>query len=329
VEWADLPEQVMIKHEISSLAAREVWSLLDRTGFAVSRLRELELAVYGLTIEQASLLYFLSTAENLTATSAELESCTMRQHHSISVLSAGMAAAGLLQKIKSPASKRLKIVMTPYGLTTYQKTTAASLKESFAALNGAEWQLLNNIMILLLRRARTLLGLPEDSARCGDSHSFLHDSWVLLDRTRFAISRLRSLELARFGLTIEQTSILHITSKNNEIVTSRELENLTMRRQHSISSLLKGMTGLGLVSREKNEGEKRSRILITKTGRKLYQSLTFDSLESVFSVLSQAEKQNLTALLERLLARARYLLGISYKPPFMQYLVEDHPKLTV
>jgi DNA-binding MarR family transcriptional regulator len=147
----------------------------------------------------------------------------------------------------------------------------------------------------------------------------IHELWTLLDRTCFAVSRLRGLELSAHNLTNEQASILHILS-SRDFITAKELENLTMRRQHSISSLLKGMMKMKTVSRLKADEEKRYRIMITATGREMYARLTAASLEKAFSVLTESERQSLAALLEILLGRARYLLGVAYQPPFLQHL---------
>ena len=42
---------------LDTLSITDLWSLFDRTGFAISRLRSMELAKSGLTIEQASILF--------------------------------------------------------------------------------------------------------------------------------------------------------------------------------------------------------------------------------------------------------------------------------
>jgi DNA-binding MarR family transcriptional regulator len=318
----------MTASNTKALTAKEIWSLLDRTVFAISRLRELELGKYGLTIEQSSVLYILTNSKDGAITPGELENITMRQHHSISVLTSGMEACGLVKKEKFPDGKRIKVVITPKGLKHYQQTTIASLEESFSAVSEKEWIKLSNIMTRLLVRSRQLLNINTalpvkiaDETTNLRSGLHIHELWTLLDRTRFAVSRLRGLELAHFGLTTEQASILSIVS-GRESTTAKDLETLTMRRQHSISSLLKGMTKMGVVSRSRSNQEKSSRIIVTLAGRQLLENLTVASLESVFSVLSSTEKPTIVSLLELLLSRARYLLGVSYQPPFLQHLIK-------
>jgi DNA-binding MarR family transcriptional regulator len=146
--------------------------------------------------------------------------------------------------------------------------------------------------------------------------------WSLLERTRFAISRLRELELARFGLTIEQASVLHILNTYSGACTLKDIEHVTMRRQHSISCLINGMVNYGLVEKTRNSGEKRFLITLTPAGQKMFKKMTIKSLEDSFSILSDRQRQEFAHCLEVLLERARYLLGISYTPPFMQYLAD-------
>ena len=110
-----------------SLSFTDLWSLFDRTGFAISRLRSMELAKSGLTIEQASILFILINSPQGFATPAQLEEITMRQHHSISVLIKGMSKSGMVSKEKYIDGKRLKIVPTEAGLTRYLQTTITSI----------------------------------------------------------------------------------------------------------------------------------------------------------------------------------------------------------
>jgi DNA-binding MarR family transcriptional regulator len=325
----------MTTRNYKALSVREIWSLLDRTGFAISRLRELELAKYGLTIQQSSILYILTNSKTGNITPGELENITMRQHHSISVLASGMEESGLVKKVKYPDGKRLKIVISPQGASLYQQTTIASIEESFSALSEREWISLSNCLTRLLLKSRNLLGLPTDSpVKISDeTHNLrtglhIHELWTLLDRTRFAVSRLRGLELAHFGLTIEQASILHILS-SRDYTTAKDLENISMRRQHSISSLLKGMLKMGVVTRTKADQEKRYRIVISPVGKESYERLTVASLDDIFSVLTLSEQQSMAEIMDVLLGRARYLLGITYQPPFLQHLIDGNSKMAL
>jgi DNA-binding MarR family transcriptional regulator len=91
-----------------------------------------------------------------------------------------------------------------------------------------------------------------------------------------------------------------------------------MRQQCSISTLVNRMSRMHLVSREKAAREKRQSIVITDTGQSLYRDVPIASLGMAFAALTTNQKQELAALLDALLEKARDLLGISHKLPFLK-----------
>jgi DNA-binding MarR family transcriptional regulator len=149
------------------------------------------------------------------------------------------------------------------------------------------------------------------------------DLWKLLDKARFAIARLRGIELTHFGLTIEQSSILQTLFENNGSLTTKELEEETMRQPNSISILVNRMIKMGLVKKEKTKYRKRHVISLTQNGKELFKKITIASIEMPFASLTVKEKQQLSACLNKLLGNARELLGIPHRPPFLKYLIEQ------
>jgi DNA-binding MarR family transcriptional regulator len=316
----------MIKNDVKTLPVRDLWALLDRTRFAISRLRELELAQFGLTIEQSSILYIL-TLHSGFVTVKDLEDITMRRQHSVSALINGIVKMGLVSKVKNPGEKRFKIGMTGEGEELFKRITISSMAKIFSSLGVTERQQLVNCLKPLLERGRYLMGIqykppilqyltgknPEKTAeQSPDVDSLTEMSlWSLLERTNFAISRLREIELAQFNITIEQASILYFLTLRGETITTKELEDFTMRQHHSISVLLSGMVKMGLVSELRNPGEKRLRISMTREGEELYKKVTDASIEKPFAILTAKERHQLAACLYLLLGRSRTLLGIS------------------
>jgi DNA-binding MarR family transcriptional regulator len=242
-----------------------------------------------------------------------------------------MNKTGIVRKVKTPGEKRFTIEITEEGHNFYSQATTASLQESISVLSAKDRQQLIAFLVALLEHSRRLLGLPQDESILIAKNSGLYESlsvheiWSLLDRTGFAIARLRDLELVNFNITIPQASVLHVLSDRGGSTNLKELENVTMRQQHSISSLIIGMVNLGLVRRVKNADEKWSSIVLTDKGNKLCSSLAIKSLETAFAVVSKQDQQVLATVLEMLLERARYLLGISYQPPFIRYLISQIP----
>lgn len=146
------------------------------------------------------------------------------------------------------------------------------------------------------------------------------DLWKLLDKSRFAIARLRGIELSQLGLTIEQSSILQTLLENGGSLTTKELEEETMRQPNSISILVKRMVKMGLLRREKTKSRQRHRIYLTQEGEKLIKKVTLVSIEISFASFTTEEKQQISRCLNKLLENARELLGIPHRPPFLKYL---------
>lgn len=147
--------------------------------------------------------------------------------------------------------------------------------------------------------------------------------WVLLEQTVFAVARNRDLELKHFGLTPAQAAVLFTLEKENGQATQNEIAQFTMRQHHSVSTLINRMVDQGLVKKIKPDKYNKSLIAITGKARKTYLETNRSSLEMIFSVLSEEEKELLSSLLKPLLEKARKLLGIDYKPPFLPSGTQD------
>ena len=146
--------------------------------------------------------------------------------------------------------------------------------------------------------------------------------WKQLDNTRFAIARLRTMELAQFGLTIEQSQILRTLFENNGSLTTKKLMEITMRQPNSISVLVNRMVKMGLLKREKNKSGRMHGIHLTQNGEDLIKRVTVASIEMPLAVFTAEEKQQLSLYLDKLLENSRELLGIPHLPPFLKYLKE-------
>jgi DNA-binding MarR family transcriptional regulator len=149
--------------------------------------------------------------------------------------------------------------------------------------------------------------LPTDNIHTNLDNS--HDIWVLLDRTHFAVTRSRLLELAQFNLTKEQAQVLYVLRYFGGSATMTQIASFTLRQHHSVSTLVIRMEKTGLV--------------MTKKGKDIYERVTRESIEMVFSSLSPADKRKLALYLNQLQKRAYSLLGLDYKPPFLKQTTTD------
>jgi DNA-binding MarR family transcriptional regulator len=169
------------------------------------------------------------------------------------------------------------------------------------------------------------MNVTNELPRDGDEGAVDFDSylWAVFDQTRSAIVRSRELELARYGLTLPQASVLFTLHRQGGSATLGEISEQTVRRHHSVSTLVKRMAERGLVETTiKHRDDNKMTVAMTPKGQAVFERATSSSIESsigmIFSALSSDEKERLLAYLQRLQDKARNLLGLDYQPPFLQ-----------
>ena len=134
--------------------------------------------------------------------------------------------------------------------------------------------------------------------------------WRFLGHTSYAISRLREVELAEYGLTPEQAYVLDILSVSDGSTTISKIMDMTLRPHNTVSTLVARMVQHGLVEKRRSLSDKRGYdIIITSKGQKLFRKVTRNSITSAFSILSVEDKRALGSILSRLLSRAYEMNG--------------------
>jgi DNA-binding MarR family transcriptional regulator len=137
----------------------------------------------------------------------------------------------------------------------------------------------------------------------GGQNSILDDIdlnlFVLLDSTHFLIARMRALELAKVGLTLEQAHVLHhITDAGS--TTLKEISHYNKRQHHSVSTLINRMIEAGLVYKVKERNKRANLIKMTHIAKEKYKNITKESFKSAFSCLRLEEKNVLAIYLNLL-----------------------------
>ena len=97
-----------------------------------------------------------------------------------------------------------------------------------------------------------------------------------------------------------------------------QIASFTQRQRHSVSTLVNRMEKVGLVKKVKVPREKVYKVIMTKKGKERYEQVTRNSIEMIFSALSAADKRQFVIYLNRLQKKARSLLGLDFKPPFLK-----------
>lgn len=322
-------------YQINALTDVQICGKLYCAGFAINKLREMELANFGLTAEQASILHIVFEHGGAT-TIKEIIYETMRQPNSVYILLNKMAKMGLIHNRRGSKSRSTLISITEHGKSLLEKITHISLEEIFSVIREKDKITLMDLLNRLLTRSRYLLGVgyvapiakllnsdvPEKLKPKNDRRPSVSTLWSTLTNTKFAISRLRELELAKFGLTMEQSSILHIIVDHGGTVTIKEIIDETMHQPNSVYILLNRIKKMGLI-RKTGQKESRSNLIsLTEDGKNLLKKLTNITFKETISRLKAAEKAKLVDMLYKIIDKSGELLGINFMPPIMQYLEE-------
>lgn len=135
-----------------------LWRMLDHTRFMISRLRQKELDLVGLTPEQAYILDIL-VQNGGTTNINQIAGITMRQHHSISTQIDRMVKQGLVKKKRSTKDRReFGILITEKGQELFKQIKRDSIKQVFACLSEEDKKELDIRLKSLLINAYDLHG---------------------------------------------------------------------------------------------------------------------------------------------------------------------------
>ena len=142
---------------VSKLVLRKeysLWILLNHTRHAIYRARELELSQYGITNEQARLLFAVNMLKE-KAIPTEIAKHAFRETHTISSLVDRMAKKGLVKRVKDPNSKRIvRIVLTDEGQEVlHQAMRRESLHKIISGLSETQHEQFKSCLKVLMQRS--------------------------------------------------------------------------------------------------------------------------------------------------------------------------------
>ena len=141
-----------------------------------------------------------------------------------------------------------------------------------------------------------------------------YNLWVLLSNTRYEIFKARQKELAP-NVYVRHAAVIIFIASNGGEATPGEISSVMIRQPHSVSELLNRMEKQGLVKRVNDiNRNNRVKVVLTEKGREVYhQASKIDSIQTIMSVLSEEEREQLTSSLSRLRNKAKaYQHDIEY-----------------
>ncbi len=145
-----------------------------------------------------------------------------------------------------------------------------------------------------------------------------YELWGEFVRVHKLISKERDMELAHYGITAEQSHILHHLTNNGGSSTLNEIASSSFVNHNAASMIVRRMEKLGFVTRSKPPNNKQFCVSITEKGKETFRKMPINSVEMTFSALSPEEAGCLLICLNKLEKRTRNLLGMDYKPLFLQ-----------
>jgi DNA-binding MarR family transcriptional regulator len=142
----------------------DLYHLFTRARYLTFRAREKELQRYGLTPEQAQLLFTIRALNN-KATPSEISRILIRKPHSVSSLVDRMEEKGLIQKSKDLERKNLvRVALTEEGRKAYELTTKRGpIHRIIGALDENERQQFRKNLEKIMAKARAELGMDRSN----------------------------------------------------------------------------------------------------------------------------------------------------------------------
>ena len=142
---------------------QDLWSLLNRTRYAVFRASERELQRYGISPEEVSVLFTVQALDNKSTPSA-LSRYLLKQPYTISSMVGRMARKGLIRKVKDLERRNMvRVVITEKGLKAYEQSTKRGpIHRIMAQLTPEEKKQLHDCLEKIYGQARKEIGLDID-----------------------------------------------------------------------------------------------------------------------------------------------------------------------
>jgi DNA-binding MarR family transcriptional regulator len=136
----------------------QTWWLLHQTRDVVFRLRSRELSQYGITAEQAAILFAVKilSDKNRKITPGEISKLTLREPHSASKILSRMEKEGYISKATGLGKKKneVHITLTEKGEQAYQSSlNRNSIREVLSEFSKDERRQLNAMLTRLRNKA--------------------------------------------------------------------------------------------------------------------------------------------------------------------------------
>jgi DNA-binding MarR family transcriptional regulator len=147
--------------------------------------------------------------------------------------------------------------------------------------------------------------------------TYTRNLFVLFDQTRDILIHAVELELKQSKINFAQTKVFYILTREKNGVTQADLSKWLLRNLNTVSTLINKMEEEGLVKKTKNKQDGKVYVTLTQKGSAVWDEVSERAIFLTLSALSEEEKGQFKALLKKLRAAIRNMLGLDFKPPFL------------
>lgn len=154
------PENPEVPLRVRLTFADGLWQMLARTDHIVAKLRQKELRQYGITMNDAIVLFTVVRLKRL-ATPARISQQLFWEPHTVSEQLKAMEKKGLIRRIRDQGRhSRVRVEVTEEGLEAYrQSARRKSTREIMSVLSKEEQRQLWTLLAKIRRRAMEKAGL--------------------------------------------------------------------------------------------------------------------------------------------------------------------------
>ena len=140
-----------------------LWVLLIQAKDTVFKAREKELRQYGISPEEAGVLFIVKALGN-KAIPAEISRWLLRRPHTVSGILSRMEKKGLIRKTKDLDRKNLvRVTLTKKGRQAYyQSTKRESIHQIMSPPSEEEYQKMISCLNIIRERALKVLGIDQE-----------------------------------------------------------------------------------------------------------------------------------------------------------------------
>lgn len=139
----------------------------------------------------------------------------------------------------------------------------------------------------------------------------------LIDHAGNVLHKAQAKELAPFGISPQELSVMEVISKIRDAPTPAKISRHLFTEAHSTSELLERMARKELVKKTKDlERKNWVRVSLTPKGYGIYQqAATIQSCRKVLSCLSREERYHLGSILSKLISNGAAELNLNVEQP--------------